>query len=110
MEPFKQKADTGRLMASESKRTQLSPDYYGEIAINLKDMANVEVVDGLHIFKLSGWKKRSQAGKTYLSVSVKREGRIRGATADIAGSSVMCTRRRSAAISGSATDASFIAV
>lgn len=73
MEPFKQKADTGRLMASESKRTQLSPDYYGEIAINLKDMANVEVVDGLHIFKLSGWKKRSQAGKTYLSVSVKRK-------------------------------------
>ena len=74
MEPFKQKADTGRLMASESKRTQLSPDYYGEIAINLKDMANVEVVDGLHIFKLSGWKKRSQAGKTYLSLSVKRKG------------------------------------
>jgi hypothetical protein len=73
MEPFKQKADTGRLMASESKRTQLSPDYYGEIAINLKDMANVEVVDGLHIFKLSGWKKQSKAGKTYLSVSVKRK-------------------------------------
>ena len=73
MEPFKQKADTGRLMASESKRTQLSPDYYGEIAINLKDMANVELVDGLHIFKLSGWKKRSQAGKTYLSISIKRK-------------------------------------
>ena len=74
MEPFKQKADTGRLMASESKRTQLSPDYYGEVAINLKDMSNVEVVDGLHIFKLSGWKKQSKAGKTYLSLSVKRKG------------------------------------
>ena len=73
MEPFKQKADAGRLMAAESKMSQLSPDYYGEIAINLKDMANVEVVDGLHIFKLSGWKKRSQAGKTYLSIGIKRK-------------------------------------
>jgi len=73
MEPFKQKADTGRLMASESKRTQLSPDYYGEIAINLKDMANVQTVDGLHVFKLSGWKKQSNAGKTYLSIGIKRK-------------------------------------
>ena len=80
MEPFKQKADTGRLMASESKRTQLSPDYYGEVAINLKNMSNVEVVDGLHIFKLSGWKKQSKAGKTYLSLSVKRKGADSAAT------------------------------
>jgi hypothetical protein len=73
MEPFKQKADAGRLMAAESKMSQLSPDYYGEIAINLKDMANVQTVDGLHVFKLSGWKKQSKAGKTYLSIGIKRK-------------------------------------
>ena len=73
-EPFKQTTDSGRLHAAESKLSQLSPDYFGEIAINLKDMANVEVVDGLHIFKLSGWKTQSKTtGKTYLSMKIRRK-------------------------------------
>lgn len=69
---FEQRPDSGRLMAAQSKRSEKSPDYWGEIAINLKDMSNVTVENGLHIFKLSGWKKKSKAGATYLSLSVGR--------------------------------------
>lgn len=70
---FEQKPDSGRLMASQSKRTPNSPDYWGEIAINVKDMSNVKVENGLYIFRLSGWKKKSKAGATYLSLSVSRQ-------------------------------------
>lgn len=74
LEPFKHKADAGNLHAAESKKGELSPDYFGSIAINLKDMTNVEVIDGLHIFKLSGWKTKSKiTGKTYLSMRLRRK-------------------------------------
>jgi hypothetical protein len=35
-------------------------------------MANVTIENGMHIYKLSGWKKKSKNGNTYLSLSVKR--------------------------------------
>ena len=69
---FKQRADSGMLNASASKRSEKSPDYFGEIAINLKDMTNVRVEDGLTIVKLNGWKKIAKSGKTYLSLGVNR--------------------------------------
>ncbi len=69
---FEQRPDSGRLMSAQSKRSEKSPDYWGEIAINPKDMTNVTVENGLHILKLSGWKKKSKAGATYLSLSVSR--------------------------------------
>jgi hypothetical protein len=50
----------------------VSPDYFGEIAINLKDMTAVRVEDGLTIFKLSGWKIKSPSGKTYLNIKLNR--------------------------------------
>jgi hypothetical protein len=70
--PFKQKPDSGNLHATTSKLSEVSPDYFGEIAINLKDMTAVRVEDGLHIFKLSGWKIKSPSGKTYLNVKLNR--------------------------------------
>lgn len=70
---FEQKPDSGRLMASQSKKTERSPDYWGEIAINPKDLNNVKVENGLYIYRLSGWKKKSKAGVTYLSLSVSRQ-------------------------------------
>jgi uncharacterized protein (DUF736 family) len=72
MSSFEQRPDSGRLMAAQSKKTEKSPDYWGEIAINIKDLSNVTVENGLHVFKLSGWKKKSKAGATYLSVSINR--------------------------------------
>ena len=70
--PFKQKPDSGNLHATTSKVSEVSPDYFGEIAINLKDMTAVRVEDGLTIFKLSGWKIKSPSGKTYLNIKLNR--------------------------------------
>lgn len=72
MADFEQNPDSGRLMATSVKKTPKSPDYWGEIAIDPNDMTNVQVVNGLHIYKLSGWKKTSKAGAIYLSVAVSR--------------------------------------
>jgi len=72
MADFEQNPDSGRLMATSVKKTQKSPDYWGEIAIDPNDMTNVQGVNGLHVYKLSGWKKTSKAGAIYLSVAVSR--------------------------------------
>ena len=69
---FKQRPDSGMLNASASKRSEKSPDYFGEIAINLKDTTNIRVEDGLTIVRLNGWKKTAKSGKTYLSLGVNR--------------------------------------
>lgn len=71
-EPFKPLADTGMIHATTSKKSDLSPDYFGEIAINLKDMANVRVENGLTIFKMNGWKAVGPSGKTYLKMKINR--------------------------------------
>ena len=70
---FEPRPDSGRLMAAQSKRTEKSPDYWGEITINPKDLNNVTVENGLYVYKLSGWKKTSKSGSTYLSLSVSRQ-------------------------------------
>jgi hypothetical protein len=72
MDKFEVKADSGALMATQSKKSDKSPDYWGEIAINVKDLSNVQSVNGFLVFKLSGWKKRSKSGNTYLSLAVNR--------------------------------------
>jgi hypothetical protein len=60
-------------MASQSKRSEKSPDYWGEIAIDVKDMTKVQKTeDGLYVFKINGWKKKSKSGVTYLSLAVDR--------------------------------------
>ena len=72
MKEYKPYKDSGKLNASKSKKSEKSPDYWGDIAINLKDLNNVQVVDGLHVFKLSGWKKISKSGNTFLSIAIDR--------------------------------------
>ena len=69
---YKAYPDSGSLRASQSKKTPKSPDYWGEIAIDFKNMTNIQTVDGLTVVKLSGWKKVGADGKTYLSLSVNR--------------------------------------
>jgi hypothetical protein len=69
---FKPYPDGGSLRSSSVKKGAKSPDYWGSIAINLKDMTKIEVIDGLHVVKLSGWKKVDGSGKTYLSIAVDR--------------------------------------
>jgi hypothetical protein len=72
MSDFEQRPDSGRLMATQSKKHDKAPDYWGEIAIDLKNLTKIEVVNGLHIVKLSGWKKKSKTGVVYLSLAVDR--------------------------------------
>jgi hypothetical protein len=69
---FEQRPDSGRLMASATKLHEKSPDYFGEIAIDLDNHVAVKVENGLHIFKLGGWKKKTKNGATYLALSVNR--------------------------------------
>ena len=69
---FKKYPDSGNIHATKSKKFPNSPDYFGEIAIDLKNTTNVRVEDGLHIFKLGGWKKVGASGKTYLQIKVDR--------------------------------------
>jgi hypothetical protein len=73
MDQFKPYPDGGSLNATQSKYNEKSPDYFGEIALNLSDMTNIRVENGLHIVKLSGWKRVAKSGKTYLSLGVKRK-------------------------------------
>jgi hypothetical protein len=69
---FKPSADYGNLHATKSKMHEKSPDYFGEIAIDPKDLTNVRVENGLLIYKLGGWKLQAKSGKTYLSLKVDR--------------------------------------
>jgi hypothetical protein len=69
---FEQRPDSGRLLATQSKKHPKAPDYWGEIAIDLKNLTKIEVVNGMHVVKLSGWKMRSKNGTVYLSLAVDR--------------------------------------
>jgi hypothetical protein len=69
---FKPYPDSGTLKASGTKKGPKSPDYWGTIAIDLKNRTNVHIEDGLTVVKLSGWKKVDRNGKTYLSIAVDR--------------------------------------
>jgi hypothetical protein len=64
--------DSGTLNASKIKKHEKSPDYWGQIAIDVNDLTNVERVGDLLIFRLNGWKKTGRDGTTYLSISVNR--------------------------------------
>lgn len=73
MSDFEQRKDSGALHASKSKSKETSPDYWGEICIDIKDMTNVtKTKEGFLVFHLSGWKKQSKAGNVYLSLLVDR--------------------------------------
>lgn len=69
---FKPVPDNGNLRASKTKRTEMSPDYYGVISIDLENLSNIKKENGLTIVKLSGWKKKDKSGNTYLSIAVDR--------------------------------------
>jgi hypothetical protein len=69
---YKPYPDSGSLRASATKKSPKSPDYWGNIAINLSDTTNVRTEDGLTIVKINGWKKVDASGKTYLSLAVDR--------------------------------------
>lgn len=72
MSDYEHRKDSGRLMASQSKKHEKAPDYWGEIAIDVKDMTKVQQQNGLYVFKINGWKRKTKTGTTYLSLAVDR--------------------------------------
>lgn len=58
---YEQKDNTGSLFINVEKRSENFPDYSGSMKI-----------DG-HDWWISGWKKQSKDGRTYLSLAVKRK-------------------------------------
>lgn len=64
--------DGGALFSKQTKTHPKASDYFGEIAINMKDKTNVHMDGDLLIVKLAGWKKTSKNGRTFLSLSVDR--------------------------------------
>lgn len=64
--------DSGRLMSALTKRSEKSPDYWGEVSIDIKNLQNVKMEGSIATFRLSGWKKRSKSGTVYLSLAVDR--------------------------------------
>jgi len=70
--PFQQRPDSGRLLASKTKLHEKSPDYFGELAIDIENMTAATVEDGFVTFKINGWKKKTKNGVTYLAISVNR--------------------------------------
>lgn len=66
--PYEPKPNTGSLRQTKEKRMETSPDYFGDILI---DISKLELVNGVGKIRLSGWKKKSQmTGEPYLSLSV----------------------------------------
>jgi hypothetical protein len=61
------KPNNGSLFATKVKNGAMSPDYWGDIVI---DMKTVKPENGLLTIKLSGWKKESPNGNRYLSLAV----------------------------------------
>jgi len=67
--------DSGSLNAQKTKKKATSPDYWGEIVIDITNMTNLsKTKEGWLIVPISGWKKMSKAGNVYLSLAVKRIG------------------------------------
>ena len=64
---FVTKPNNGSLFATKVKNTKMSPDYFGDLVIDLK---TVKSENGLLTIRLSGWKKESATGNRYLSLSV----------------------------------------
>jgi hypothetical protein len=58
---YEQKDNSGSLFQNKEKRSENFPDYSGSVRIEGAD------------WWISGWKKQSKDGTTYLSLSVKRK-------------------------------------
>lgn len=66
---FEKRPNSGSLFTTKVKTTAESPDYKGDILIDVKSL-DVQK-DGTALIKISGWKKVAKlTGQKYLSLSV----------------------------------------
>lgn len=62
----------GALFISSQRKSEKAPEYFGSIKLDrayLKDLLNKTDEDGIEV-KLSGWKKPTKTGGTFLSLAV----------------------------------------
>lgn len=64
---YENKPNTGKLFHQKVKKNPKSPDYTGELLI---DIETLEVKNGKAKVRLAGWKKTSEKGNTYLSLNI----------------------------------------
>ena len=64
--------NTGALMPSTVRKSEKSPDFWGEIKLDRSYVKNLlDTIDGDIIpVKLSAWKRESKAGNRFLSLAV----------------------------------------
>ena len=76
--------NSGALFAQAVKKSERSPDYWGDITITVKDF---QIENGQIKIALSGWKKESKSGKEFLSIAcqqkVEKQNRSEDKDADI---------------------------
>lgn len=62
----------GALFTSSQRKSEKAPEFFGSLKLDrayIKDLLNKTDEDGIEI-KLSGWKKPTKTGGTFLSLSV----------------------------------------
>ena len=65
---YELRPNQGSLFSTKVKKTPKSPDYFGELLI---DISTLEIENGVAKVKLGGWKKKSEAsGNTFLSIQI----------------------------------------
>jgi uncharacterized protein (DUF736 family) len=62
--------NSGALFAQAVKKSDKSPDYWGDITITVKDF---QIENGQIKIALSGWKKTSKTGKQFLSIACQQK-------------------------------------
>lgn len=65
--PYTPRPNSGSLFANKVKTKPMSPDYNGDLLI---DVNSLEVVNGTAKVRLAGWKKTAPSGMTYLSIAI----------------------------------------
>jgi hypothetical protein len=63
----KEYINSGALFATKVKKNPKSPDYFGDVLLDLKSLG---IGDGKVKLRLSGWKKETSKG-TFLALSVQ---------------------------------------
>ena len=59
--------NSGTLNASKSKKSEKSPDYWGDLNI---DVSKLNLPNGKGKVRISGWKRKSNSGNTFLSLQL----------------------------------------
>lgn len=64
---YEKRPNSGTLFANKSKQKETSPDYSGEVII---DVRTLKAENGLATLRLAGWKKTGKSGASFLSLAL----------------------------------------